>query len=565
MFEQRNSNRLRTLLSGQLYTSVETADTGQLDSDGNPVNNPASGLNDGELWVRVNDPERAATIALNGVVNNQITNIPVFVGINRFTHNLEVIGLDIFKARLRFPGAVSSLLAQASGDLTITTTRGRNFKPGRIRPTSSSSVVVEVSEDWIYIDTAGALKIWRTSSGTLDLTSNIPAASGGTNQVRWVVIALNPDATTPTLTAFNGTAQLVTVPAPTVTDITSISITTGYYPLAAVLLTTGDTSIPEVNLKDWRLLFDKTGGGATFTDNITITKSDPTLIFNAGQTSDTKFWLGVQDDNGNDDDDVLQIGTGTTPGSNIKLTMSKDGDITLASNRFIYGGSAANDDISIEGTSNATKTTSYVFLQSGGGLVAIGTTSPAGTAAIEIVGTSGIIRVESVQTDATNKSANYVLGHYTNSEEPVLGFNILSASAATNLNIGGSSASFNAVTAVVLYAAANNTTTTGDEYIRIAGASTTVVINEDALDHDFRIEGNSVTHMFFCEGDSASENIALFATAVPNWQSGDREIFFANRNAAPTGNPSGGGFLYAQAGALIWRGSGGTTTTIASA
>ncbi len=42
----------------------------------------------------------------------------------------------------------------------------------------------------------------------------------------------------------------------------------------------------------------------------------------------------------------------------------------------IYGGSAANDDITIEGTSNATKTSSYVILQPSGGNVGIGTTSP---------------------------------------------------------------------------------------------------------------------------------------------------------------------------------------------
>ncbi len=41
--------------------------------------------------------------------------------------------------------------------------------------------------------------------------------------------------------------------------------------------------------------------------------------------------------------------------------------------------------------------------------------------------------------------------------------------------------------------------------------------------------------------------------------------FMANRTAAPTSNPTGGGILYAEAGALKWRGSSGTTTTIAPA
>lgn len=41
--------------------------------------------------------------------------------------------------------------------------------------------------------------------------------------------------------------------------------------------------------------------------------------------------------------------------------------------------------------------------------------------------------------------------------------------------------------------------------------------------------------------------------------------FIENRGAAPSSNPSGGGFLYAEAGSLRWRGSSGTVTTIATA
>jgi hypothetical protein len=39
----------------------------------------------------------------------------------------------------------------------------------------------------------------------------------------------------------------------------------------------------------------------------------------------------------------------------------------------------------------------------------------------------------------------------------------------------------------------------------------------------------------------------------------------ANAGTVPTTNPAGGGVLYAQAGALKWRGSAGTVTTIAAA
>ena len=42
----------------------------------------------------------------------------------------------------------------------------------------------------------------------------------------------------------------------------------------------------------------------------------------------------------------------------------------------LIGGTAANDDLTLEGTSNATRTTSYVVLQPNGGNVGIGTTAP---------------------------------------------------------------------------------------------------------------------------------------------------------------------------------------------
>ena len=39
----------------------------------------------------------------------------------------------------------------------------------------------------------------------------------------------------------------------------------------------------------------------------------------------------------------------------------------------------------------------------------------------------------------------------------------------------------------------------------------------------------------------------------------------SNAQTVPTTNPTGGGILYAEAGALYWRGSAGTVTTIAAA
>lgn len=57
---------------------------------------------------------------------------------------------------------------------------------------------------------------------------------------------------------------------------------------------------------------------------------------------------------------------------------------------------------------------------------------------------------------------------------------------------------------------------------------------------------------------------AVTATQMPTG-TGDRVIYIADAAAVPTANPSGGGVLYSEAGALKWRGSSGTVTTIAPA
>lgn len=92
-----------------------------------------------------------------------------------------------------------------------------------------------------------------------------------------------------------------------------------------------------------------------------------------------------------------------------------------------------------------------------------------------------------------------------------------------------------------------------------------VAFNDGQADCDFRIEGDSISHLFFTDATATTENIAVFAAAAPNWQSMDRGFFVGDTSAAPSGNPSSGGFLYSESGALKWRGSSGTVTVLAPA
>ncbi|MCA9368484.1 hypothetical protein KC887_09630, partial [Candidatus Kaiserbacteria bacterium] len=58
-------------------------------------------------------------------------------------------------------------------------------------------------------------------------------------------------------------------------------------------------------------------------------------------------------------------------------------------------------------------------------------------------------------------------------------------------------------------------------------------------------------------------NAAFFGAG--SYGGGVGVMFMTNRTTAPTSNPSGGGILYVESGALKYRGSSGTVTTIATA
>lgn len=62
---------------------------------------------------------------------------------------------------------------------------------------------------------------------------------------------------------------------------------------------------------------------------------------------------------------------------------------------------------------------------------------------------------------------------------------------------------------------------------------------------------------------TGATGIGLFGS--PTYGSGKGVLFVANATTAPTANPTNGGILYVQAGALKYRGSSGTITTIANA
>ena len=66
-------------------------------------------------------------------------------------------------------------------------------------------------------------------------------------------------------------------------------------------------------------------------------------------------------------------------------------------------------------------------------------------------------------------------------------------------------------------------------------------------------------------GSFATIQDAQFGATTFALGGGSKVIGIANATTVPSTNPTGGGVLYAEGGALKWRGSGGTITTIANA
>lgn len=93
------------------------------------------------------------------------------------------------------------------------------------------------------------------------------------------------------------------------------------------------------------------------------------------------------------------------------------------------------------------------------------------------------------------------------------------------------------------------------------------IILEDSGTQQWAID-NSAGTLRFIRQDVAIDGYMTggnFGWGTTSFGSGVGVIGIANRNTAPTSNPSGGGVLYVESGALKYRGSSGTVTTIAAA
>lgn len=111
------------------------------------------------------------------------------------------------------------------------------------------------------------------------------------------------------------------------------------------------------------------------------------------------------------------------------------------------------------------------------------------------------------------------------------------------------------------------TTSTGGRVILNAGGGTTSG-GDISIESGGGITNGNGGHISLRTGDGAGSgldgNVTIFS-ASGSYGGGERVIFIKNRTTAPSSDPTDGGILYVEAGALKFRGSGGTTTTVAPA
>lgn len=155
------------------------------------------------------------------------------------------------------------------------------------------------------------------------------------------------------------------------------------------------------------------------------------------------------------------LATGATVGATSVIQAFTNGVQTST----INGGTAANDDITIQGTTNATRTTSYVNLQPNGGNVGIGTTTPISALSVYSNVNYDQITVSDISTaNSAKRIAVHGLSYSSSGRFGIIG--AYSNATENSVFVGGNTGSYGATT-VKFYTAANSTTDDGAERMRI--------------------------------------------------------------------------------------------------
>lgn len=264
--KQRLDNKINSLIEGQ------PGEIGKLNADGSYTPRVEGTKN--EVWVRLDgDPSRAVA-AINNATSYK-ARLPVRVRVNA-SGRYEVIKVDPLPA-LAFLGeaAPSHNIPPLIGDAINVILNGEQFKPGRIRPENGLDLLIRMEElPYPEILLGGPDTIF-------DLTTVV--ATIGASKKAWVVISVDP--TDNTITATKG-ADADPTDELTWADACAIAVPAGDIPLAAYMMSDGDTTLPNrpieadqyfyVDLRPW-LTLTGAGGGAPTTAKYWVSEADATL------------------------------------------------------------------------------------------------------------------------------------------------------------------------------------------------------------------------------------------------------------------------------------------------
>ena len=447
-------------------------------------------------------------------------------------------------------------------------------------------------------------------NGTTFSTPNAITALGATLDLTLSGSATIPSGARTGLDAYN-TVAFTGVGTLTMSQGTQIR---AYSNLTAGWSFNGAAAGTITHLAGLRVLFpDNSGGAITVTNNYGLLINNQTA--NTGTVTYTNRW-GIYQEGASDlnyFNGTTLIGS-TTNAGNYKLQVTGDAYVTeflrFSANTkgIIFGTNAATNPYIQGGGSNqlviGTNNTARITILNDGN-VGIGTTSPA-----------SVLNVLSTKTTALSTGADFL----------TLGATIDDNTDFANIGIGGGiafRAKRNLSGTQTVYGAidAAKETVLGDEYrgslrfwtnqnatgiplerMRITSAgnvgigttsptftsSGTGLQISSSISAQIRLSNTSYTG-FDIQQDNVGQaylwnrdaTAMLFGTSNSermritsggnlgingsSFGSGTLVIFIANATAVPSTNPTGGGILYVEAGALKYRGSSGTITTIANA
>lgn len=393
-------------------------------------------------------------------------------------------------------------------------------------------------------------------------SANLAAAVTDETGSGSLVFATSPSLTTPTLGVASATSinkVAITAPATSAT----LTIADGKTLTASNTLTFTGTDSSSVAFG--------TGGTVTYTSNNLSVFASTTSAQLAGVISD-------------------ETGSGslvfaTSP------TLATPTFTTSATFPLHIGGTGTTSTLTLRSTSGVGTTGADIIFQTGNngateamrilnsGDVGIGTASPAtrleangviraasGTGQLNI----GIIGdIPYIQGFDSATTANRQLAFYTGTE-------VMRIDASGNLGLGIIPSAWDSTYKVLqiarsAYGGDNSVTNVSHNAYYSSGwkyiASSVPTSQYDQYQGNHRwfsapsgTAGNAISFTQAMTLD-ASGNLLLGGTSTP----GEKVIYIANAGTVPSTNPSGGGVLYVEGGALKYRGSSGTVTTIANA